>query len=81
MFYLERLKLYWIEALLIMGNLALNLKFEARYDMDDPEFKETLQFMAAEIKKKCKQELEEGHANPKRSTKPAQPKARAYKKL
>ena len=64
-----------------MGNLALNPESEATDDMDDPEFGETLRFMAAEMKKKRKQELEEGPANPKRSTKPAQPKARACKKL
>ena len=64
-----------------MGNLALNPEFEAINDMDDPEFGETLQFMAVEMKKKCKRELEEGRANPKRSTKLAQPKACACKKL
>ncbi|MCO5579377.1 hypothetical protein L7F22_033232 [Adiantum nelumboides] len=35
-------------------------------DMDDPELGETLQFMAAHMKKKCKRELEEGPANPNR---------------
>ena len=64
-----------------MGNLALNPKSKATDDMDDPEFGETLQFMATQMKKKRKRELEEGLANPKRSTKPAYPKARACKKL
>ena len=64
-----------------MGNLALNPESKATDDMDDPEFGETLQFMAAEIKKKRKREREEGPTNPKRSTKPAQPKAHACKKL
>ena len=64
-----------------MGNLALNPESKARDDMDDLEFGETLQFMAAEMKKKRKQELKEGPTSPKRSTKPAQPKARACKKL
>ena len=64
-----------------MENLALNPKFEATDDMDDPEFGETVRFMATQMKKKRKQELEEGPANPKRSTKPAYPKARACKKL
>ncbi|MCO5549449.1 hypothetical protein L7F22_002920 [Adiantum nelumboides] len=39
---------------------------EATNDMDDPELGETLQFMAAQMKKKRKQELEEGPANPNR---------------
>ena len=64
-----------------MGNLAVNPESEATDDMDDPEFGETLQFMAARMKKKRKRELKEGPANPKRSTKPTQPKARACKKL
>ncbi|MCO5573047.1 hypothetical protein L7F22_026812 [Adiantum nelumboides] len=39
---------------------------EATDDMDDPELGETLRFMAAQMKKKRKQELEEGPANPNR---------------
>ncbi|MCO5614993.1 hypothetical protein L7F22_069280 [Adiantum nelumboides] len=54
------------KALLIMGNLALNPESEATNDMDDPELGETLRFMAAHMKKKRKQELEEGPANPNR---------------
>ncbi|MCO5615108.1 hypothetical protein L7F22_069397 [Adiantum nelumboides] len=54
---------------------------EARDDIDDPELGKTLRFMAAQMKKNHKQELEEGPANPNRSTKPAHPKARACKKL
>ncbi|MCO5568527.1 hypothetical protein L7F22_022226 [Adiantum nelumboides] len=54
---------------------------EAIDDMDDPELGETLRFMVAHMKKKRKRELEEGPANPNRSTKPAHPKARACKNL
>ncbi|MCO5584288.1 hypothetical protein L7F22_038212 [Adiantum nelumboides] len=39
---------------------------EATDDMDDPELGETLRFMAAQMKKKRKRELEEGPANPNR---------------
>ncbi|MCO5601080.1 hypothetical protein L7F22_055199 [Adiantum nelumboides] len=39
---------------------------EATDGMDDPELGETLRFMAAQMKKKRKQELEEGPANPNR---------------
>ncbi|MCO5583893.1 hypothetical protein L7F22_037809 [Adiantum nelumboides] len=41
-------------------------EFEATDDMDDPELGETLRFMAAQMKKKRKRELEEGPANPNR---------------
>ncbi|MCO5578954.1 hypothetical protein L7F22_032805 [Adiantum nelumboides] len=41
-------------------------EYEATDDMDDPELGETLQFMAAQMKKKSKRELEEGPANPDR---------------
>ncbi|MCO5558075.1 hypothetical protein L7F22_011651 [Adiantum nelumboides] len=39
---------------------------KATDDMDDPELGETLRFMAAQMKKKRKRELEEGPANPNR---------------
>ncbi|MCO5566966.1 hypothetical protein L7F22_020649 [Adiantum nelumboides] len=40
---------------------------EATDDMDDPELGKTLRFMAAQMKKKRKRELEEGPASPNRS--------------
>ena len=64
-----------------MGNLALIPKSKATDNMDDLDFGETLWFMAVKMKKKSKGELEEGPANPKRSTKPAQPKPHASKKV
>ena len=65
-----------------MGNLSVNPESEDTDKMEeDPEFGETLRFIAAEMKKKRKRELEEGPPHPKKSTNPAPPKTRACKKL
>ena len=64
-----------------MRNLSVNPESKATDDMDDLEDGETLRFIAAEMKKKHKRELEEGPPNPNRSTKLDPPKTRACKKL